>query len=133
MRSSGHCPLGVLLPGRQEGFSFAGRVYTSRMIIFLILGVLVGAISVVFVLQNIMPVTVSFFAWHLDGSLAVILFLAFAAGVLMTLLFLLPSFIRDEWQYSRLRKRTRSLEDELAQAKQTAPAEPIVEVSDTVR
>ena|SRR3989344_6565019 len=103
------------------------------MVIFLILGVLVGAISVVFVLQNITPVTVSFFTWHMDGSLAVILFLAFASGVLMTLLFLLPSFIRDEWRYSRLRKRTRSLEDELAQAKQTAPAEPIVEVSDTVR
>ena len=103
------------------------------MVIFLILGVLVGAISVVFVLQNITPVTVSFFTWHMDGSLAVILFLAFASGVLMTLLFLLPSFIRDEWRYSRLRRRTRSLEDELVQAKQTAPAEPIVEVSDTVR
>ncbi|OGG60741.1 hypothetical protein A2765_01340 [Candidatus Kaiserbacteria bacterium RIFCSPHIGHO2_01_FULL_56_24] len=98
------------------------------MIIFLILGVLVGAISVVFVLQNIMPVTVSFFAWHLDGSLAVILFLAFAAGVLMTLLFLLPSFIRDEWRYSRVKKQIRALEAELAEARKTAarPPAPVI-------
>ena len=91
------------------------------MIIFLILGVMLGVVSVVFVLQNITPVSVAFFAWHLNGSLAVILFLALASGVLITLLFLLPGFIRDEWQYSRLKKRTRALEDELAKNKQPSP------------
>ncbi len=103
------------------------------MIIFLILGVLVGAVSVVFVLQNITAVSVSFLAWHLDGSLAVILFLAFASGVLMTLLFLLPSFIRDEFRYSRSKKQIRALQDELATAKQPTPVVPITDVSDTLR
>jgi uncharacterized integral membrane protein len=98
------------------------------MIIFLILGVLVGAISVVFVLQNITAVSVSFFTWHLNGSLAVILFLALASGVLMTLLFLLPSFIRDEWRYSRAKKQIRALEAELEEARRHTlrPADPVV-------
>jgi uncharacterized integral membrane protein len=87
------------------------------MVIFLILGLILGAGMVFFVLQNIEPVSVSFLAWNLDGSLAVILMLAFGVGVLMTLLFLLPSFIRDEWQYSKLKKRNRQVEEELKQAK----------------
>lgn len=86
------------------------------MIIFLILGLILGAAMVTFVLQNITPVSVSFLTWHLDGSLAVILFLAFGVGVLMTLLFLLPSFIRDEWQYRKLKKHTRAIEEELTRA-----------------
>lgn len=86
------------------------------MVIFLILGLLLGAGMVVFVLQNITPVSVSFLTWSLDGSLAVILFLAFGVGVLMTLLFLLPSFIRDEWQYRKLKKHARAIEEELTRA-----------------
>jgi uncharacterized integral membrane protein len=84
------------------------------MIIFLIVGLLLGAAMVAFVLQNITTVSVSFLTWHLDGSLAIILFLAFGVGVLMTLLFLLPSFIRDEWQYHKLKKHARAIEEELA-------------------
>jgi uncharacterized integral membrane protein len=86
------------------------------MIIFLILGLILGAAMVAFVLQNITTVSVSFLTWHLDGSLAIILFLAFGVGVLMTLLFLLPSFIRDEWQYHKLKKHARAIEDELTRA-----------------
>jgi len=98
------------------------------MIIFLVLGVLLGVVSVMFVLQNISPVTVTFFTWSMDGSLAVILFLALASGVLITLLFLLPSFIRDEFRYSRLKKQTRALEDELLAIKTRIPASgPAVE------
>ncbi len=107
------------------------------MIIFLILGVLVGGLAVVFVLQNITPVSVSFLTWHIDGSLAIILFLAVATGVLMTLLFLLPSFIRDEWQYRKLKKHARAVEAELAQAKSNmrtgAPeAQPAVDATQSV-
>jgi uncharacterized integral membrane protein len=95
----------------------AKAVYTSSMIIFLILGLIVGAGMVVFVLQNIEPASVAFLTWQLDGSLAVILMLAFGMGVLMTLLFLLPSFIRDEWHYRKLKKHVHATEEELAQTK----------------
>lgn len=94
------------------------------MIIFLILGILLGVISVVFVLQNITPVTVTFFAMQMQGSLALMLFLAMLSGVLMTLLFLLPTFIRDSFHLSRISKRARALEDELTATKAVAAARP---------
>lgn len=97
------------------------------MVIFLVLGVVLGIVSVVFVLQNITPVTVSFLAWQMDGSLAVILFLAVLSGVFTTLLLLLPSFIRDEWHYSKLKKHAKNLEDELAKSQAAVfPADPVV-------
>lgn len=92
------------------------------MAIFLILGIVLGSISVLFVFQNITPITITFLFWHLDGSLALVLFLAFFSGILTTLLFLLPGFIRDEWQYRKLKKHVRGLEAEVAKTKQSAPA-----------
>ncbi|HEV8666930.1 MAG TPA: LapA family protein [Candidatus Paceibacterota bacterium] len=89
------------------------------MIFFLILGVLLGAISIIFILQNVEPVTVSFFAYHLSGSLALILFLALFAGVIITILILLPSFVADSFLVSRLRKQNKALEDELIATKQS--------------
>ncbi len=96
------------------------------MIIFVILGALLGIFSVLFVLQNITPVTVSFFTWHMDGSLAVMLFLAMFSGIAVTLLLLLPSLIRDEFHAFRLKRRARSLEDALARRESAAavPAAP---------
>jgi lipopolysaccharide assembly protein A len=84
------------------------------MIFFLILGVLIGAVSIIFVLQNITPVTVAFFTYQLQGSLSVILFLAIMAGMLISILILLPSFIRDEVRVNRLKKQNQDLENELA-------------------
>ena len=89
------------------------------MIFFLILGVLLGGVSIIFILQNVEPVTVSFFAYHLSGSLALILFLALFAGVITTILILLPSFVADSFLVSRLRKQNKTLEDELIATKQS--------------
>ncbi len=94
------------------------------MIIFLILGAALGIFSVLFVLQNVTPVTVSFFTWHMDGSLAVMLFLAMISGILITLLLLFPSYIRDSYRLSRLNKKTRVLEDEIAQHKVKPLSDP---------
>ncbi len=82
------------------------------MIIFLILGALLGILSLFFFLQNNTPVTVTFLSAQFEGSLALVLFFAMLSGVLVTLLFLLPSLIRDEFKFSRLRKKTRVLEAE---------------------
>jgi uncharacterized integral membrane protein len=82
--------------------------------ISLILGVLLGAFSVFFVLQNVAPVTVSFLSWQVDASLALVLFTTLAAGALTSVLLLLPSVIRDTWRMSNLRADKRQLEDENA-------------------
>ena len=87
------------------------------MVFLLILGALLGAISVIFVLQNITPITVTFFMWHFDGSLSIILFLTLLSGMLITILLLVPGFIRDEFHFAALRKQNKDLEDELRAAR----------------
>jgi uncharacterized integral membrane protein len=81
------------------------------MILFLILGLIIGAVSVVFVLQNITPITVTFFVWQISGSLSVILLVALLAGMLVSVLVLLPSFIKAEWKLGRLEKKNKKLAD----------------------
>jgi uncharacterized integral membrane protein len=87
------------------------------MIFFLLLGIALGAISVMFILQNTELVTVTFLAWQLEGSLALILFLAVASGIAITLLILLPSFIIDLFSLRSLRKQNKALQDEVAYLK----------------
>ena len=88
------------------------------MIFFLILGMALGAVSVVFVLQNTATITVTFLSWQIEGSLALILFLAITSGALMILLLLFPGFIRDALHLSAARKDKRILEEELVTTKQ---------------
>ena len=83
------------------------------MIFFLLVGAILGALSVIFVLQNIVPITVTFLSWQIEGSLAVVLFLAMMSGVFVALLLILPGLIRDEFRYSKLRQEKKEVEDEL--------------------
>jgi len=94
------------------------------MIFFLIVGVLVGVVSVLFILQNVSPVTVTFFAYHLNGSLALILFLALFAGIIITMLILLPGTVTNELRISRLKRLNQDLEDELADMRRRTVAVP---------
>jgi lipopolysaccharide assembly protein A len=84
------------------------------MIIFLIIGIVVGAITVIFALQNVIPVSVKFLAWQLDGSLALILILAVIAGLVISTLFALPGIFRNHLQLIALRKQVKKLESDLA-------------------
>lgn len=88
------------------------------MIILFILGILLGAVAVIFALQNIAVITVTFFSWELTGSLALILLLAMASGVLITLLLLLPEFIKNYFRYKGLKEEKDRLEEELRKQKE---------------
>ena len=87
------------------------------MVLFLIVGILLGALLVIFILQNMLVVTVSLFAWQMTASLALVLFLAVLCGVTITLLLLLPNLIRDDVRLSRATRRAKELEDELTAQK----------------
>lgn len=87
------------------------------MFIFLLLGAIIGAFSVVFVAQNTMPISVTFLSWQIEGSLAVVLTITFVGGVLMTALFSIPGLISDWVESSRLRRRIKVLEEDLAKMK----------------
>ena len=83
------------------------------MIIFLIIGLLVGAATIIFALQNITTITVAFLNWQFEGSLALILMLAVCVGILLSALFSLPDEIKRSFQISRLRKTNDELKDNL--------------------
>lgn len=88
------------------------------MIFFLIIGVLLGAVSVIFALQNVNPVTVSFFAWTIDGSLSVILLGAMLLGVLVCTLFTIPEVIITHFRFRRLNNENKRLIGELESQQQ---------------
>ena len=65
----------------------------------IILGALALAIGVVvFALNNNDPVVVSFMVWEFEGSLALILLLTLALGVLLGILVCLPTILRKRSQ-----------------------------------
>jgi uncharacterized integral membrane protein len=102
------------------------------MLIFLIIGLIIGAVSVVFVLQNVVPITVTFLSWQLTGSLAVVLLAALISGMLICALVLLPSFVKAEWQIRVYRKRIKQLEADASVKAEMAPraTEPMAVASE---
>lgn len=87
------------------------------MFIFLILGAVIGALSVVFFLQNTEIISVMFLSFEIESSLAIILAAAFMGGILTTILLSLPSLISDWLEGARLQRRIRQLESELFESK----------------
>ena len=81
-------------------------------------GLALGVLAVIFTLQNITVITVSFFAWHITGSLAIILMVTLLAGVLIALLMVLPQSIGAYFEARKLRKEIKRLEGELAHQKE---------------
>jgi len=88
------------------------------MILPLSLGIVLGAISVIFALQNVTMITVTFFSWQIEGSLALLLLLAVFMGILITLLAVLPESIRGHTRYKNLEKENKRLEEELRKQKE---------------
>ena len=82
------------------------------MIIFLVLGLILGALSVVFALQNVVPITITFFVWQIEGSLALILLLAVLTGVLICGLLSIPEVIRNHLRFKALKKELAALKAE---------------------
>lgn len=94
-----------------------GGAAINSMIFLLILGGLLGALSVIFVLENTAIVTVTFLSFQITGSLALILFATLMSGIIVAVLILLPALISDEIKFGRLKKQNKALEDELASLK----------------
>lgn len=87
------------------------------MSILLILALLIAIVAVVFALQNTAAVTVSFFVWQFDQSLALVLLLTVALGVLIGIFTVLPGALRSKWRLKSQRKKMDGLEKSLQQEK----------------
>jgi len=84
------------------------------MLLSLIVGIILGALAVIFAFQNIAIVTVTFLTWQVTASLSIIILGTVLCGIVLTLLVLLPSVIRDEIYMANIKKQKRDAEDQLA-------------------
>ncbi len=76
------------------------------VIIALVLALLFAVAAAIFAIQNPTPVDVKFLTWDIvDGSLAVILILAYGIGVITGVLLLLPGLLRRSVQLAMQKKK----------------------------
>jgi uncharacterized integral membrane protein len=81
------------------------------MFLTTIIGALIIAIlAVVFSIQNALVITISFFVWKFEGSLALILLSVFFLGFIVGLLILLPGIIKKGLLSSNQRKKIEELQ-----------------------
>jgi len=80
------------------------------MQLWLIVAIVVAMLAVIFALQNAIPITVSFLSWKFQSSLALVLLITIAMGVLMSLMVSIPSKIKNIKIISGQKKKIRELE-----------------------
>ena len=102
------------------------------MLLSLVLGIVLGALSVIFALQNVTIVTVTFFAWQITAPLALVLLGTILSSITVTLLVLLPSLIQEEMYVRALKRQKREVEDEYSQYRAMQAAPPVVNTEATV-
>ena len=84
------------------------------MQIFLFLALLISVVIVLFAVQNAALTTVTFLSFHFEGSLAFILVVVFALGVLSGMLMTVPSFWRKSSALRDQRRKVKQLEESSA-------------------
>ena len=82
------------------------------MQLFTIIAMLFTAGGVMFAFQNNVPVTVNFFLWRFDSSLAMVMLFALMAGGIIVALVSTPATVKRQWALGRLQKRVAALEKE---------------------
>ena len=79
----------------------------------LIVAIIVAILAVVFALQNAVPIVVSFLAWRFESSLALVLLITLALGIIMSLLVSVPPTIKKMKLISSQKKKIQELESSL--------------------
>jgi putative membrane protein len=93
------------------------------MYIFIFLALLITIAFVLFAVQNAALVTVTFLTYHVEGSLAFILVLVFALGLLSGILVTVPSFWRKSSALREQRRKVRQMEEGIARSTASQPQE----------
>lgn len=81
------------------------------MIFFLPLGFILGAVAIIFILQNNTVVSLAFFGTQLETSLALVVLLSILMGVLFTALISIPGVIGNIVRIQSLKRENRKLRE----------------------
>ncbi len=87
------------------------------------LGAVALVIVILFSVQNATPVTVWFYNWRFDASLAIVVFLSALAGVIIEALFLVSLRLRRSMK-GRAHKPLKSAERDASTPEEGAPKAP---------
>ena len=97
----------------------------------LILALVFAILAVIFASQNPMIVTVSFYGYSVDGSLALIILIAVIVGILIGALVMTPGAVKRSFEIRGQRKKIGGLEKTLEeQGDKIAKAEHIISMYD---
>ncbi|MEC4985893.1 MAG: LapA family protein [Oscillatoria sp. PMC 1068.18] len=78
--------------------------------LLLISGLLIAFLAIVFALQNASFIAVNFLLWRFQGSLALILLLTLALGVIAGILVCSPIVIKRNWKIASVKKKIKEME-----------------------
>jgi putative membrane protein len=84
------------------------------MQILIIFSLIIAFLAILFAVQNVEPVTITFLVWEIQGSLALVLFLTIVAGALISYLASMPGQIRSKRMIANQQKRIAELEEKTA-------------------
>lgn len=90
------------------------------MILALILGFILGAVAILFILENNTVVALTFMQWQFETTIALVVILSILVGIILSLLMVLPSAIGSSFRMRRLRKHNERLAHEAETQRQVA-------------
>ena len=96
----------------------------SRIVVPILFGIIVGAYLVVFALQNTVPLTLTLLSWHFSMPAALMLSAALALGAIVSIVSLIPIFIRNDRYIKKLEEEKGAAEHELSKYRITIPIAP---------
>lgn len=88
------------------------------MPLLIVAAIVIAFIAIAFALQNNTPVEVHLLVQQFELSLALLLLITLAIGVVIGLLVLLPALIKRGWRNSRTKRQAESLETQLHEREQ---------------
>jgi putative membrane protein len=103
-----------------------------RITIMLILALILALIVTIFAVQNNKPEDITFLAWTVEGSLALILMITLAVGIIIGLLVSTPAWFRRVRQSAHLKKNIQGLEKDLEEARLASKPSPDQPVESSV-
>ena len=94
---------------------------------FIFLAAMLVSLGIVlFAVQNAAPVMINFLMWRFEGSLALLLIVAFCCGALASALFAIPFRLKKRHVIDAKEQRIRDLEDALVEYKRVMnPLDPL--------
>ncbi len=80
------------------------------MIISLILMIVVSIVAVMFSLENVTMIHITFFGYPVDGSSGLLMLIALGVGILIGVILMLPSLIGNSWALMRHKRKLAEFE-----------------------